>query len=102
MHFIHTVNVLFTDGCEPRRTVLGSDSSAGIDWPEVGIGEEASVSCPCGDLDLSSGGLRGRRYCGGTFTGGARWEEESVGSCNFSKRAQYLCTLANVRALAVA
>ena len=91
--------MLFIDGCESQSTILGSDSTVVIDWPEVGIGEEVFVTCPCGDIDLSPGGLRARRYCGGTFTGGAHWEEATVGSCIFGKRAQALCALANVRAL---
>ena len=55
------------------------------------------VKCPCGDgVDLGAGSLEARRYCGGTFTGGARWDEGFIANCNFSNRAREICNLASV------
>ncbi len=55
------------------------------------------VKCPCGvGVDLGEGSLEARRYCGGTFTGGARWDKGSIANCNFSNQAREICNLASV------
>ena len=92
----------FTDGCRPETTILTSQSGDPsldiyLQWPEINIGEEAVVKCPCGGVDIGSGNLEARRYCGGNFTKGAKWEIPYVAQCDFSDRARKICNLAEVR-----
>ena len=54
------------------------------------------MKCPCGGVDLGTGSLEARRYCGGNFTNGAHWEEAFLAPCNFSDLAREICNLAKV------
>ena len=92
---------VFTDGCSSDKTVIPSHSGKQdlvlvLFWPETNIGEEAVVSCPCGNG--SSGGqiLQASRYCGGDFTRGAEWSKGNVAACNFSDLAREICQLIKV------
>ena len=94
--------IAILDGCQSEETVIPSISANSqldviINWPEVNLGQDAVVRCPCGGIDLGNGNLEARRYCGGTFSEGAQWEDGFVTPCNFSDTAREICNLANVR-----
>lgn len=66
-----------------------------IKWPETNLGDTASVPCPCAEF---AGSLAGRayRFCNGTFSQGAHWEEPSTGDCEAlnSNTTRELCRAA--------
>ena len=70
------------DGCNFTTPPFDSSSniSTEIEWPETSLGDTASVPCPCAEF---AGSLAGRayRYCGGTFSQGAYWEEFDISRC---------------------
>lgn len=93
--------IISIDGCQSETTIIPSvpadpELEIRINWPEINIGQEAIVRCPCEDVDLGFGNLRARRYCGGTFTEGAHWETEYIAPCNFTNRAREMCSLVQV------
>ena len=96
--YLHTVNTSSRsnpDGCPKEiRSVCGNVRP--VTWPETEIGEVASVSCPCGLDDPLIQQLKGTRRCGGTYEGGARWEEPQCNSCSFTETRRELCALDQV------
>ena len=89
------------DGCRSTVTVLPSssrdpDRAIRLSWPETNIGETAVLKCPCGTVTLGPGNLQATRYCGGSFSDGAKWAVENSAACNFSDRAREICSLAMV------
>ena len=86
------------DGC-PK--LLGSvcGNVGSVTWPETEIGEIASVPCRCGIKDPLIQQLKGTRRCGGTYEGGAMWEEPQCDSCMFTETRRELCALAEVGGL---
>ena len=85
------------DGCNFTTTPfdIGSNVSTEIEWPETSLGDTASVPCPCAEF---AGSLAGRayRYCGGTFSQGAHWEEFDISRCEAlsSMTTRRLCVAA--------
>ena len=80
------------DGCN-------QENFGGYEWPEINLGANASVPCPCAEF---SGSLAGRifRYCIGTFSQQARWSTVLDSSqCTALNSAQtgLLCEAAQVR-----
>lgn len=78
-----------TDGCDPEMYM-------DIRWPETNLGSIANVSCPCVEI---VGSLAGRvtRECTGTYTEGARWDDEVGRRCAaHSDITNTLCKLAMV------
>ena len=93
--------MFFKDGCPSDKTVISSHSGKQdlvvmLFWPETNIGEEAVVSCPCGNGSSGGHTLQASRYCGGDFTRGAEWSKGNVAACNFSDLAREICQLRNV------
>ena len=90
------------DGCRSATTVIQSVPADPmldilIEWPEVNLGEEAIVKCPCGGgVDLGYGHPEARRYCGGNFIEGATWKDGFISPCNFSNQARKICNLTMV------
>ena len=85
-------NCILLDGCD-KETFMG------IDWPETDLDVEINVSCPCAEF---AGSLAGRalRYCGGTYSQGARWDTAAdITSCSAlnSDITRRLCEAARVR-----
>ena len=71
----------------------------GVDWPETNLGVTVNVPCPCTEF---AGSLAGRafRYCGGTYSQGARWEASAdISDCSAlnSETTRRLCEAARVR-----
>ena len=83
------------DGC-PEQPASTCGNVGPVTWPETEIGQVASVPCRCGLEDPLIKLLRGTRRCGGTYEGGAVWEEPQCDSCIFSKTRRTLCELAEV------
>ena len=83
------------DGC-PKLLVSVCGNVDRVTWPETEIGQEASVPCPCGLDDPMMQQLRSNRRCGGTYEGGAEWEEPQCDSCMFSNTRREICALAEV------
>ena len=82
------------DGCS-------QENFKGYEWPEINLGANASVPCPCAEF---SGSLAGRifRYCTGTFSQQAQWSSILDSSqCTALNSAQtgLLCEAAQVRLL---
>ena len=93
--------LIIADGCQANVTHLPSHSgnpslTLSIPWPEINIGETAIVRCPCGNVSFGAGSLEATRYCGGSFTTGAKWDREMSAACDFSDRARKICNLATV------
>ena len=83
---------ILLDGCDKEMFM-------GIDWPETDLDVEVNVSCPCAEF---AGSLAGRalRYCGGTYSQGARWDTAAdITSCSAlnSEITRRLCVAARVR-----
>ena len=80
----------------PRRREDGTDVL--LDWPEVEVGVNYSLPCPCG-VNLSAvfdDVPRAYHYCGGDFIGGGKWEEPFVERCNLSSAGRKLCQITAV------
>ena len=86
------------DGC-PKLLSSVCGNVGSVTWPETEIGEIASVPCRCGIKDPLIQLLKGTRKCGGTYEGGAMWEERQCDSCNFTETRRELCALAEVSGL---
>ena len=69
-----------------------------VDWPETDLGVRVDIPCPCTKY---AGSLAGRayRYCGGTYSQGARWEASDISDCAAlsSKTTRRLCDAARVK-----
>ena len=50
MDWFNVDPLIFTDGCLSETLLIFSGTSITITWPEVGIGENVQVSCPCGNI----------------------------------------------------
>ena len=86
------------DGC-PKLLNSVCGNVGRVTWPETEIGEIASVPCRCGIKDPLIQLLKGTRRCGGTYEGGAMWEEPQCDSCMFTETRRELCALAEVGGL---
>ena len=86
------------DGC-PKLLGAVCGNVGRVTWPETEIGEIASVPCRCGIKDPLIQLLKGTRRCGGTYEGGAMWEEPQCDSCMFTETRRELCALAEVGGL---
>ena len=80
------------DGCD-------AETYRDVYWPETNLGVTANVPCPCAEF---AGSLAGRvvRYCGGTYSQGARWEASadiSDYSALNSETTRRLCQAARVK-----
>ena len=88
---------MYVDGCNFTMTPfeIGPNVTIAIEWPETNLGDTASVPCPCVEF---AGSLAGRayRYCSGTFSQGAYWEEFDVNLCEAlsSATTKRLCAAA--------
>ena len=85
-----TVNLLL-DGCD-------AETFMGVDWPETNLDVTVNIPCPCTEF---AGSLAGRafRYCGGTYSQGARWEASAdISDCSAlnSETTRRLCEAARV------
>ena len=78
----HIYDFYFEDGCNFTTTPfdVGPNVIIEIEWPETNLGDTVSVPCPCAEF---AGSLAGRayRYCSGTFSQGAHWEDFDVSLC---------------------
>ena len=84
--------LLSLDGCN-------EESFRGYEWPEINLGTNASVPCPCAEY---SGSLAGRifRYCTGMFSRQAQWStvlDSSRCTALTSAQTGLLCEAAQVR-----
>ena len=79
------------DGCN-------QENFRGYEWPEINLGTNATVPCPCAEY---SGSLAGRifRYCTGTFSQQAQWSttlDSSQCTALNSAQTRLLCEAAQV------
>ena len=79
------------DGCN-------QENFRGYEWPEINLGTNATVPCPCAEY---SGSLAGRifRYCTGTFSQQAQWSttlDSSRCTALNSAQTRLLCEAAQV------
>ena len=95
--FVLNVFKYVLDGCNFTTTPfdIGSNITTEIEWLETNLGDTASVPCPCAEF---AGSLAGRayRYCSGTFSQGAHWDEFDVSRCEAlnSMTTRRLCVAA--------
>lgn len=93
--------IYFIDGCPTEETKLPGppgfeDLFLILVWPETNLGDNATIECPCGGIDLNSTGLIATRFCGGTYEDGAMWQSPYDVRCNFSVTTRRICKLAEV------
>lgn len=82
------------DGCSRENT---TSESLTLQWPETNLGDISIISCPCGNIDLSSTGLVATRECVGSFDEeGAMWGTLDASKCQFSEITRQMCELASV------
>ncbi len=78
--FTIAYTIFCLDGCNYTVTTDPTDPLITLEWPETNLGDTASVPCPCAEF---AGSLAGRayRYCSGTFSLGADWEDFDLSEC---------------------
>lgn len=81
------IKFLLVDGCNTDRV-------DDILWPELAIGQDVQLPCPCEDV-LQSGQMASRA-CGGTYTQGGQWEDVNYNQCDSVTKevTNRLCSLA--------
>ena len=81
------IKFLLVDGCNTERV-------DDILWPELAIGQDVQLPCPCEDV-LQSGQMASRA-CGGTYTQGGQWEDVNYNQCDSVTKevTNRLCSLA--------
>lgn len=93
---------MLVDGCPADVTELPALSHEGLpvilNWPEIDIGTNYILKCPCGNLSAIEGEVNrnASRFCGGDFINGAEWQEPLQQACNFSTATRRLCQVTNV------
>ena len=85
----NALNTAMLDGCNKEVFM-------GVTWPETSLDVSVNVSCPCAEF---AGSLAGRafRYCGGTYSQGARWDNfADISGCSAlnSEITRQLCEAA--------
>lgn len=86
-----------TDGCSSDNYTVPTEPPFVLKWPEINLGDTATIGCPCGNLDLSSTGIVATRMCRGSFDGaGAMWATPEFSKCIFSNITRAMCDLAGV------
>ena len=90
--------LLCADDCvEEVTNIPGSNITISLKWPELSIGQTATVQCPCANLTLTSAQqLTATRYCGGDFIRGGAREVAMQDTCNFTDTARALCQISSV------
>ena len=80
-------DILLVDGCNTDRV-------DDILWPELAIGQEIQLPCPCEDV-LQSGQMASRA-CGGAYSQGGQWENINYNRCDSvtNEVTNRLCSLA--------
>lgn len=94
--------LISSDGCpmEQGLPYLPYFPEFRITWPESEIGQTATESCACGNLDTVTINYQATRVCGGNYRNGAAWRTQDVSQCIFSNTTLQLCRTIGVSFLA--